>query len=200
MTKAGRICCLLTTLISVNQRSKVREIKYSSLNDLGKMVWIFFKSVGTKRHYPLIPCWAPLVFVIININGMIWETNINSIGQSLSNSMNLWQSSILLCCACYGVLFFIVALWQLLHIQSDLPVVYLLSMSVWYFVSFNLITFFRNSRITIIKIIMQNFFPLFSRIFLTVLFHYHQGYCAFLFFFFLLLSSFFKCSFFHNQD
>ena len=126
LTKAGRICCLLTTLLSVNQCFKAREIKYSSSHDLGKMVWIFSRSVGTKTHCPLSPCWAPFIFATININGMIWEININSIGQSLSNSLNVGQSSRLFTCVYIGILFFGIELWQLSHIWSDLPVVHTL--------------------------------------------------------------------------
>ena len=58
----------------------------------------------------------------MNINGMICEINISSIGHRLSNSSNSGQNYILFFCACIGILFFSIDLWQLLHIQSDLPV------------------------------------------------------------------------------
>ena len=45
----------------------------------------------------------------------------------------------------FFILFFSTDLWQLLHIQFDLPVENLSQIPVWYFKSFNLKTFFQNS-------------------------------------------------------
>ena len=111
------------------------------------MVWIFFKSIGTKTHCPLSPSWAPFVSATKDLNGMIWEINITSIGQRLFNSLNLGESYILFICTCISISFFDIQLWKLLHIQPDLPVVHSLQMSIWYFGSINLITFPQNSNI-----------------------------------------------------
>ena len=56
---------------------------------------MFNLKFGTKTHCPLSPCWAPFVFATRNTNGVILETNINCNGQSLFNSLNLGQSSML---------------------------------------------------------------------------------------------------------
>ena len=76
-----------------------------------------------------------------NINGMIWKNKIDSVRQSLLKSLDLGESSMSFSCACFGI-FFDIELY--FPVEFDLPVVYLLQMSTWYFGGFNLTTFLWN--------------------------------------------------------
>ena len=76
-TFSGCLVNLLTALLPIKWRFKVREIKHSSSHVLGNMVSSFCKSAGTKTHHPLSPCWALFVLATINVYGMICEINIS---------------------------------------------------------------------------------------------------------------------------
>ena len=70
-----------------------------------------------------------------NINGMIWKNKIDSVRQSLLKSLDLGESSMSFSCFDIELYF---------PVEFDLPVVYLLQMSTWYFGGFNLTTFLWN--------------------------------------------------------
>lgn len=59
------------------------------MEDRQRIFWNFIKSVETKTHCPFSPCCARLCWATININRIIFEINISSIGHKMSSSLYL---------------------------------------------------------------------------------------------------------------